>query len=154
MDGLNSSPTLTTVSPEYRSTWQTQDIYNATLQGDHILSNKVSINWSGVYSIAKQALPEQATYNWNQEVYWTRAPRRSNSISNTSSPPGLRMLLTHRWQHNTDQDWAGYGNLIYRPTIFKHEVEFETGGLYRYKTRTDYNNYYALQDSANGKNTL
>ena len=146
MDGLNSSPTLTTVSPEYRSTWQTQDIYNATLQGDHILSNKVSINWSGVYSIAKQALPDQATYNWNQEVYWTNA-KKVDSISNTI-PTGTENVVTQRWQHNTDQDWAGYGNLIYRPIIFKHEVEFETGGLYRYKTRTDYNNYYALQDSA------
>jgi TonB-dependent receptor len=143
--GLNSTATQTLVNPEYRSTWQTQNIYNATLQGDHILSNKVTFDWSGVYSIAKQALPDQATYNWNEVVNYNDG--KIASISNTI-PTGTENVLTQRWQHNTDQDWAGYGNLTYKPTLFQRAVEFKTGGLYRYKTRTDYNNYYALQDSA------
>lgn len=145
--GLNSTATKTTVSPEYRSTWQTQNIYNATLQGDHILSNKVNFNWSGVYSIAKQALPDQATFNWNEVVM--QSAGKVDSISNVF-PTGTENVTTHRWQHNTDQDWAGYANLSYRPTIFQRVVEFKAGGLYRYKTRTDYDNEYALQDSAGG----
>jgi outer membrane receptor protein involved in Fe transport len=143
--GLNSTATQTNVSPEYRSTWQTQDIYNATLQGEHALGNKFALNWSGVYSIAKQALPDQASYNWNEQVDYSSG--KIDSISNTI-PVGTSNVVTHRWQHNTDQDWAGYGNLFYRPTIFRRDFEFETGGLYRYKTRTDYNNEYDLQSSA------
>ena len=143
--GLNSTATQTNVSPEYRSTWQTQNIYNATLQGEHALGNRFALNWSGVYSIAKQALPDQATYNWNEQVDYSSG--KIESITNTI-PVGTSNVVTHRWQHNTDQDWAGYGNLFYRPTIFKRDFEFETGGLYRYKTRTDYNNEYDLQSSA------
>jgi TonB-dependent receptor len=145
--GLNSTATETLVNPEYRSTWQTQDIYNATLQGEHALGKRFALNWSGVYSIAKQALPDQAVYNWNEQVDYSGG--KIQSITNTF-PKGTSNVTTHRWQHNTDQDWAGYGNLTYRPTILKLEFEFETGGLYRYKTRTDYNNEYALQDSAQG----
>jgi hypothetical protein len=79
--GLNSTATQTLVNPEYRSTWQIQNIYNATLQGDHILSNKVNVNWSGVYSIAKQELPDQATYNWNEVVNYSGG--KIDSIANT-----------------------------------------------------------------------
>jgi TonB-dependent receptor len=145
--GLNSTATSTNVSPEYRSSWQIQDIYNATLHGDHILSNKVTFDWSGVYSIAKQALPDQATYNWNQVVNYNDG--KIQSITN-EFPTGTSNVVTNRWQHNTDQDWAGYANLSYKPTLFQRVFEFKAGGLYRYKTRTDYNNQYAMQDSAGG----
>jgi TonB-dependent receptor len=145
--GLNSTATQTNVNPQYRSTWQTQDIYNSTLQGEHALGKRFVLTWSGVYSIAKQALPDQATYNWTEQVDYSGG--KIQSISNTF-PVGTSNVITHRWQHNTDQDWAGYGNLSYRPTLFNREFEFQTGGLYRYKTRTDYNNEYALQDSAQG----
>jgi outer membrane receptor protein involved in Fe transport len=141
--GLNSTATATLVNPQYRSTWQIQDIYNATLQGDHQLSNRVSVNWTGAYSIAKQQLPDQATVTW-QEFVERDTKGNIDSISNTI-PNGTSNVVTHRWEHNSDQDLAGYGNLTYKPTIFHHDVEFATGGLYRYKTRTNYNNEYDLQ---------
>jgi hypothetical protein len=147
--GLNSTATATTISPEYRSTWQIQNIYNATLQGDHQLSNRVSINWTGAYSIAKQQLPDQATYKWNEFVV-RDAKGNIDSISNTI-PNGTSNVVTHRWEHNSDQDLAGYGNLTYKPTIFHHDVEFTTGGLYRYKTRTNYNNEYDMQANVSSK---
>ena len=49
------------------------------------------------------------------------------------------------WQHNKDQDLAGYANISYKPMLFQREVEFTGGGLYRYKTRDNYYNEYALQ---------
>ena len=143
--GLNSTATATTISPEYRSTWQIQNIYNATLQGDHHLSDRVSVNWTGAYSIAKQELPDQATITWNEFVV-RDVKGNIDSISNTI-PNGTSNVVTHRWEHNSDQDLAGYGNLTYKPTILHHDVEFTTGGLYRYKTRTNYNNEYAMQAS-------
>jgi outer membrane receptor protein involved in Fe transport len=146
--GLNSTATQTLVRPEYRSTWQIQDIYNATLQGDHQLGSNVKLDWSGVYSIAKQALPDQATFTWNEVVFYN-TKGQIDSIRN-NLPVGTSNVTTQRSQHNTDQDWAGYANLSYKPVILHREVEFKTGGLYRYKTRTDYNNYYTLQDSSGG----
>lgn len=143
--GLNSSPNQITVSPEYRSRWQIQNIYNATLHGDHELSNKVKVDWSGVYSIAKQQIPDMATYTWNQQVFYQKG--QIDSISNTI-PVGTANVVTHRWQHNKDQDLAGYGNLTYKPILFQREVEFQTGGLYRYKTRDNYSNEYDLQSTA------
>ena len=146
--GLNSTATQTLVNPEYRSRWQIQDIYNATLHGEHQLSKRVKFDWNGVYSIAEQKLPDMATYNWTQTVFYS-GTGKIDSISNII-PSGTSNVVTHRWQHNKDQDLAGYANLAYTPTIFHHRVEFQTGGLYRYKTRDDYNNEYDLQSSAGG----
>lgn len=148
--GLNSTATQTLVKPEYRSRWQIQDIYNATLHGDHQLGNKVKFDWSGVYSIAKQQIPDMATYTWDQWVY-REGSGKVDSIQNFV-PVGTSNVTTHRWLHNTDKDWAGYGNLEYKPTLFNREVTFQLGGLYRYKTRDIYNNEYKLQ-STDGANT-
>ena len=141
--GLNSTATQTLVTSEYRSRWQIQDIYNGTLHGDHQLSSRVKLDWTGVYSSAKQQIPDMATYTWDQ-VYYRETSGKTDSVKSTI-PVGTSNVITHRWQHNTDQDWAGYANLAYKPTLFHREVEFQTGGLYRYKTRDNYNNEYALQ---------
>jgi outer membrane receptor protein involved in Fe transport len=149
--GLNSTATETTMNPQYRSTWQIQDIYNATLQGDHQVSNRVGVNWSAVYSDATQHLPDQATYNWNEFVY-RDSKGNVDSVFNYI-PNGTSNVVTHRWQHNKDQDLAGYGNLTYHPTIFRRDVEFMTGGMYRYKTRDNYENDYALQANVSSPTT-
>ncbi|HTJ12584.1 MAG TPA: TonB-dependent receptor [Dinghuibacter sp.] len=143
--GLNSTPTQTLVSPEYRSRWQIQDIYNGTLHGEHQLSNRVKFDWNGVYSFAKQNIPDMSTITWTELVnYDASGDGKITNISNTV-PKGTSNAITHRWQHNTDQDLAGYANLGYTPTLFNRLVEFQAGGLYRYKTRNNYNNEYALQ---------
>ena len=142
--GLNSTPNQTSVTVEYRSRWQIQNIYNGTLHGDHQLSNTVKVDWTGVYSFAKQEIPDMATFKFDDTVKTT-----SGKITEIDStiPVGTANVMTRRWQHNKDQDWAGYGNLVYKPTLFGQQVEFETGGLYRYKTRDNYNNEYDLQST-------
>lgn len=147
--GLNSTATQTLVNPEYRSRWQIQDIYNGTLRGDHQLGNKMKVDWTGVYSHAKQQIPDMATYTWQQFDY-RETSGKSDSIVNLV-PTGTSNVVTHRWQHNTDQDWAGYGNLEYKPILFQREVAFQFGGLYRYKTRNNYNNEYDLQSTDQGR---
>ena len=149
--GLNSTATETTMSPQYRSTWQIQDIYNGTLQGDHQLGNRVGVNWSAVYSDATQHLPDQATYTWNEFVY--RDTKGNVDSTLNYIPNGTSNVVTHRWQHNKDQDLAGYGNLTYKPTLFRRDVEFMTGGMYRYKTRDNYENDYALQANVSSPTT-
>jgi TonB-dependent receptor len=142
--GLNSSATQAAVTREYRSTWQIQNIYNATLQGIHQLSRKVRLDWSGVYSIAQKETPDQSWYNVGATVY------RSNgkNTSETDSVPTGKGFMTAIWQHNKDQDLAGYANLSYIPTLFRHDIEFTMGGLYRYKTRDNYYADYPLQNTS------
>jgi outer membrane receptor protein involved in Fe transport len=143
--GLNSTPGQTFVEPEWRSRWQIQNIYNATLQGDHELSSRVRLNWSGVYSIATQKIPDMATYKYDEYVYTNNG--EVDSISKII-PVGTENVMTRTWEHNKDQDKAGYANLFYKPTLFKETVEFDAGGMYRYKNRDNYYNSYSLQSSA------
>lgn len=149
--GLNSSAGQSQLVVENRSTWQIQNIYNATLHGEHQLSNKIKFDWSGVYSIAKQELPDQASYTFDAKVL-----SNNGKITQVDSTISQGTGMMHRrWQHNTDQDLAGYANLAYAPTLFHRVVELQTGGLYRYKTRDNYFNEYQMQaDSAGAFHTI
>lgn len=124
-------PNKGNVKEFYRSRWQIQSIYNSTLQGDHTLSKLLKLTWSAVYSYAKQQIPDQAEY----EV--------DNSIKVTPKVYTLNDM-TRKWQHNSDQDLAGYLNFIYTPAIHDTKVEFSAGGLFRHKTRNNYYNEYSL----------
>jgi len=140
--GINSGE----VNPEWRSRWQIQDIYNATLHGEHLLSNIVKLDWNGVYSIAKSQVPDMATYSFLGNASYDSTGKLVKMDSTV--PAGT--VVSRSWQHNSDQDLAGYANLTYKPTILHHTVEFEAGGLYRYKTRTNYYNKYDLQAKTSG----
>src|SRR5262249_54958365 len=50
------------VNNSYRSTWQYQSIYNTTLQGSHKLGNLFRVDWSLVYSIANNHIPDQSEF--------------------------------------------------------------------------------------------
>ncbi|PSL47961.1 TonB-dependent receptor [Chitinophaga niastensis] len=140
--GTNSSAVQKSVDIEYRSRWQIQDIYNATLHGEHQLSNKVTFDWSGVYSIAKSNVPDMSIYNFNGNVLFDGNGKATKTDSSTYGTS-----VGHTWQHNSDQDLAGYANIMYKPRIFHQEVELQGGGLYRYKTRDNYYNDYTLKPS-------
>jgi TonB-dependent receptor len=144
--GLNSSPTQSQLIIENRSTWQIQNIYNATLQGVHQLSDKVKLDWSGVYSIAQKEVPDQSWYDFNATVSLD-AGKVIKVDSTIATGPGM---MNQVWQHNKDQDLAGYANLTYTPTLFNRKIEMEAGGLYRYKTRNNYYNSYSLQSDSTG----
>jgi outer membrane receptor protein involved in Fe transport len=146
--GLNSSATQSQLSIENRSTWQIQDIYNATLHGEHQLSSKLVFDWSGVYSIAKKEVPDQASYNFDAKV--TRANGGKTVTVDSTIAQGTG-VMTRIWQHNKDQDLAGYANLTYTPKLIGRIVEFKAGGLYRYKTRDNYFNKYSLQADTSGE---
>jgi TonB-dependent receptor len=125
------------VSIYNRSRWQKQSIYNATLQGDHTINDQLKLNWSAVYSIAKQALPDMTEYKVDHAV----TTDLNTGIATVS--PSITQTMESIWQRNSDQDIAGYLNAIYNKHIFK-DIEFAFGGLYRYKTRDNYYNDYIL----------
>lgn len=126
---VNTNPNV--VSEYNRSRWQIQSIYNSTLQGNHILAKNFKVNWTAVYSIAKQDIPDQAEYQYD---------------NNYTASPKLYTLkgMSRIWQQNQDKDMTGYLNLVYMPEIFHTVVDISAGGMYRHKTRDNYYNRYDL----------
>jgi TonB-dependent receptor len=136
--GVNSGNGSYTMSYQNRSTWTIQDIYNATLQGSHELSPTIRLDWTGAFSDAHKRLPDQATNAFDGAVVYDSTGK---GITRNDSTGGS---MTRVWAHNSDKDWSGYANLFFSPTIAHRTVEFETGGMYRYKTRNAYYNEYDL----------
>lgn len=122
----------------WRSRYQTQSIYNSTLQGKHQITEKFSVNWSAVYSIATNALPDWAEFATVQKVgidstgkQYQIEPQRLNTSS-----------FNRIWWRNTDRDVSGYLNLHYKTKILGHKTHFAAGGMYRDKYRNNFYNSY------------
>ncbi len=130
-----------------RSRWQIQSIYSSTLRGDHTISDRFRFNWSGVYSIAKQNIPDWAEYQTNHSV-------TTDAGGKVTETPATLQDMTRRWLRNSDKDLAGYLNFFYSPVIADTHMEFSAGGLYRHKDRDNYYNIYDLspvQDNGNAQ---
>lgn len=127
-----------------RTRWTFQSVYNTTLQGDHQLTDQFHFNWSGVYSIAKRNTPDQAEY----QIDHTGLRDANGNIYSATS---VADNVNHVWQHNKDQDLAGYYNFIYTPKIARKDVEISFGGLYRHKTRDNYYANYTLKANPTGQ---
>jgi len=140
--GTNSSANSIDVDFQNRSTWTIQNIYNTTLRGDHVLSRRVKVDWTGYYSYARKNIPDQAWYDFNGNVEINNQGKTTGIDSTTYG-----MSMNRLWQHNDDKTWQGMANLTYTPHIAQRDVEFMIGGLYRDKSRDAYYNYYVLNPS-------
>ncbi|AKD55165.1 TonB-dependent receptor [Spirosoma radiotolerans] len=122
-----------TLGYETRSRLTKQKIYNSTLQGTHQLTSALGLTWSAVYSLAANDVPDQ--------TYVSLLGIRKNFVdSRTTVQDGTR-----RWEHNTDNDLAGYLNLTLKTNLAGMAVEWMAGGLYRDKQRTNFYNNYTLR---------
>ncbi|MFD2570296.1 TonB-dependent receptor domain-containing protein [Spirosoma soli] len=122
-----------TLGYETRSRLTKQKIYNSTLQGTHQLTPLLAVNWSAVYSLATNAVPDQ--------TYVPLLGIRKNFVDQrTTVQDGSR-----RWEHNTDTDLAGYLNVTFKSSVAGVGVEWMAGGLYRDKQRTNFYNNYTLR---------
>ncbi len=117
------------VTYSYRSRSNLQSVYNATLQGQHSIGHHFSLDWSASYSDAKQKMPDRATLTLHQ--IFSDTTGKMLPFYPLPQINGMERL----WQHNTDQDIAGYLNFHYTT----HQLEFALGGMDRHKDR---NNYY------------
>ncbi len=114
-----------TLENNFRSQINIQRIYNSTLQGNHKLSEKFEADWSLVYSIANQHIPD------NSQLI---------TVSNYDTPDRSLRWLIHEnqiriWESNFDRDYAVYYNLGYTPFDGYDGFTIKTGGLYRLKDR-------------------
>jgi hypothetical protein len=124
------NPTL-----EYQLRAQTniQQIYNSTLQGNHDLSAKLKADWSLVYSLATQQLPDNSILRL--------VANYDGGIQRWIIDDNFERI----WEKNSDRDYAAYYNFIYTPKIGNQEFEFKYGGLYRIKDRNNQYDSYTFK---------
>ncbi|PJJ83068.1 TonB-dependent receptor [Mucilaginibacter auburnensis] len=128
-----------------RSRLTEQQIYNSTLHGDHkFFDNKFKVQWSAVYSSARNQVPDNTTISLNG-IRQNFVDKRL-SLVNTNP-------VERRWERNTDEDKAGYLDLSYNILNGKSKFDVVAGGLYRDKQRSSFYNKYNLYAPLKGDGT-
>ena len=129
-----------TQDDETRSTSLTQSIFATNLKGTHHLTKDFVVDWSGIFSQAKEEDPDRTYITLTNTV----ESDIDGSIWDTNKKiqKTLPKSAERRYQHNKDTDWAGYVNLSY-DTHFSDDVDalWKAGAQYRRKERS--NRYYS-----------
>ena len=136
-----------TQDDEIRSLSTTQSIFATNLKGTHHLTKNFTLDWSGIFSQAKEEDPDRTYVTLSNSVS-TEADADGNILSGNLWDTNKNITKTfpkdaeRRFQHNKDTDWAGYINLTY-DTHFDNDVEalWKAGAQYRRKERS--NRYYS-----------
>ena len=136
-----------TQDDEIRSLSTTQSIFATNLKGTHHLTKNFTLDWSGIFSQAKEEDPDRTYVTLSNSVS-TEADADGNILSGNLWDSNKNITKTfpkdaeRRFQHNMDTDWAGYINLTY-DTYFANDVEalWKAGAQYRRKERC--NRYYS-----------
>ena len=136
-----------TQDDEIRSLSTTQSIFATNLKGTHHLTKNFTLDWSGIFSQAKEEDPDRTYVTLSNSVS-TEANADGNILSGNLWDTNKNITKTFpkdaecRFQHNKDTDWAGYINLTY-DTRFANDVEalWKAGAQYRRKERS--NRYYS-----------
>ena len=131
-----------TQDDEIRSQSQTQSIFATNLKGTHHLTKDFTIDWSGVFSQAKEEDPDRTYVTLTNTVEANQGVDGSIWSNDKSIVKTLPKSMERRFQHNKDTDWAGYVNLSY-DTHFSDDVDalWKAGAQYRRKERS--NRYYS-----------
>ncbi len=131
-----------TQDDETRSSSQTQSIFATNLKGTHHLTKDFTLDWSGIFSQAKEEDPDRTYVTLTNTVQATDGVDGSLWSSNKNIQKTLPKSAERRYQHNKDTDWAGYINLSY-DTHFGSGVDalWKAGAQYRRKERS--NRYYS-----------
>lgn len=132
---------------ELRSTSSTQSIFATNLKGTHHLTDRFTVDWSGVFSQARAEDPDR-TYVTLTNTVGRSAGAEGDAVSGDIWSQEKNILKTlpksaeRRFQHNKDTDWAGYINLAY-DTRFGDKLDalWKVGAQYRRKERS--NRYYS-----------
>ena len=146
-----------TQDDEIRSLSTTQSIFATNLKGTHHLTKDFTVDWSGVFSQAKEEDPDRTYVTLTNTISRT-AENGGDAVSGSildgdilegdiwegdkNITKTLPKSAERRFQHNKDTDWAGYINLSY-DTHFANDVEalWKAGAQYRRKERS--NRYYS-----------
>ena len=144
-NGINTeyiSEDTYTQDDEIRSLSTTQSVFATNLKGTHHLTKDFTVDWSGIFSQAKEDDPDRTYVTLTNTVQ----ADIDGSIwdTNKNIQKTLPKSSERRYQHNKDTDWAGYINLSY-DTHFSNDVDalWKAGAQYRRKERS--NRYYSYK---------
>ena len=133
-----------TQDDETRSLSQTQSIFATHLKGTHHLSKDFTVDWSGLYSEAKEKDPDRVYLTLTNTVETSHASDANASLwsADKNIVKTQPKSMERRFQHNDDKDLAGYINLSYDTHIgSKLDALWKAGAQYRRKERN--NRYYS-----------
>jgi len=105
---------------------------NAVLHGNHILTDKLFIDWSLGYSVAGSQSPDYVSVNYNQVIHPSVQPEYLN----------YKDAVDRIWQWNNQNEKSAYVNVNYRPSIAGHLFEFKFGAMGRDKYLMNNENDY------------
>jgi outer membrane cobalamin receptor len=128
-----------------RSLVARQSIEHLNLQGDHQLGTSLSLDWSGVYSIALGNYPDRAELTAN-----TGRILGANGV--VQQTPVLLAPLERIWMHNKEQESDVYVNLHYKPVFLQQGLELSGGTLLKYRQRDNFFNSYIFNPAITSGN--
>ncbi len=117
-----------------------QNIYSIILHGKNKFAEQTFADWSLVSSGAGQQMPDMAAFGTTQAI----TPNTSGTATSLTYSPLAVLSEKREWSHNTDKDLSGYFNLHYNTQIMDHRSLFTVGGMFRHKSRDNYDNQYSL----------
>ena len=117
-----------------RSYFERQTVWSNALQGKHQLTNKLSVDWSAVYSQAKSLVPVWIDFQYSDILDY-------NSGGQLLSESKVIQDFPLNFTHATETDHSGYLNAHYK---INDELTFSAGGLYRHKTKVNLFESYEL----------
>ena len=117
------------VDQHYESKNTYQNIFNATMHGDHTLIKDLVFDWSAAYSNATATIPDWGTLSYVGS---------SLNVNKTWKSMGVK------WVDNSDLDKSAYGNLTYKFKIQDNTIELKGGGMYRNKMRDNSYDDYSM----------
>lgn len=118
-----------------RLRWQCQSIANASLIGEHKMTDNdaFTIKWGANIAEARQQTPDNTQIQLNKNA-------ESTSVWVNKNVGAIR-----RWEHNSDRDIAGHLDLGYLLHFSESTLSVEAGGLYRDKKRNSFYHEYTFQ---------
>ncbi len=116
-----------------RSIFERQIVWNNTLQGKHQVTDKLSVDWSLVYSQAQSKIPI-----WIDELYSDIVTYNAGKL--TSERKNLQDF-PFNFTHSKETDNSAYVNGHYQ---LANGLMFSTGGMYRHKTKNNVFESYQL----------
>lgn len=142
-NGGRTIPGTGPVSTTTQSTTNNQILENLKISGSHILSQHFKFDWYGAFSDAYVRTPDQAGINTNILISYDPSTRAFTKT------PNYFDNIDRVWAHNNDKDYDFAGNLAYKTSFGDAVLELKVGGLYRDKTRYNYEDEYILRPTTN-----
>ncbi|HEX3387190.1 MAG TPA: TonB-dependent receptor, partial [Mucilaginibacter sp.] len=141
-NGGRTIPGTGPVSTTTQSTTNNQIMENLKLSGNHILTEHLKFDWYGAFSDAFVRTPDQAGINTNILISY-------DPSTGFTKTPNYFDAIDRTWSHNNDKDYDFAANLTYKAKIGDAALELKGGGLYRDKTRYNYEDEYILRPTTN-----